>query len=121
MDGMETFNHAITAIPRQIKALMKETGITGDDFDYLISHQANKMMIDFIVRKLKVSKDKVPFCLQKYGNTSCASVPLTIVSELEGKMAGEKKLLLSAIGAGWSFGTAFLTVKDLQVSPVIEF
>ena len=121
MDGMETFNHAITAIPRQIKALMKETGITGDDFDYLISHQANKMMIDFIVRKLKVSKDKVPFCLHKYGNTSCASVPLTIVSELEGKMAGEKKLLLSAIGAGWSFGTAFLTVKDLQVSPVIEF
>lgn len=121
MDGMETFNHAITAIPKQVKTLMKDAEITVDDIDYLVSHQANKMMIDFITKKLKIPTEKVPFCLQKYGNTSCASIPITIVSELCGKMDGEKRVLFSAIGAGWSFGTAYMTLKDLKVSPIIEY
>ena len=121
MDGMETFNHAVTAIPRQVKALMKEAEITVDDIDYLVSHQANKLMIDFITKKLKIPSEKVPFCLQKYGNTSCASIPITIVSELCGKLDGENRILFSAIGAGWSFGTAYLTTKNVRVSPVFDY
>lgn len=121
MDGMETFNHAITAIPRQVKTLMKDAEITVDDIDLLVSHQANKMMIDFITKKLKIPSEKVPFCLQKYGNTSCASIPLTIVSELCGKMEGENRVLFSAIGAGWSFGTAYMTLRDLKVSPIFDY
>lgn len=121
MDGLDTFNHAVNAIPKQVKHLMKEANITADDVDYLVSHQANKFMIDFIIKRLKFDPAKAPFCLSKYGNTSCASIPLTIVSELEGKLNGEKKILLSAIGAGWSFGTAFMTTKDVKVSPIIEY
>jgi len=121
MDGMTTFNHAVTAIPKQVKMLMQEAGITADDVDYLVSHQANKFMIDFIIKRMKFDPKKAPFCLEKYGNTSCASVPITIVSELHGKMAGEKRLLLSAIGAGWSFGTAYLKTKDLKISPVFDY
>jgi len=121
MDGMTTFNHAVTAIPQQIKMLMHEAGITADEVDYLVSHQANKFMIDFIIKRLKFDTNKVPFCLEKFGNTSCASVPLTIVSELQNKLAGEKRLLLSAIGAGWSFGTAFITIKDLKISQIIDY
>lgn len=121
MDGMETFNHAITAIPRQIKTLMKDAEITVDDIDYLVSHQANKMMIDFIVKKMKIPTEKVPFCIEKYGNTSCASIPITIVSELCGKLNGSNRILFSAIGAGWSFGTAYITAKDVKVSPVFDY
>lgn len=121
MDGMETFNHAITSIPRQIKTLMKEADITMEDIDYLVSHQANKMMIDFITKKMKVAIEKVPFSIQKYGNTSCASIPITIVSELCGKLYGKKRILFSAIGAGWSFGTAYITAKDVKVSPVFDY
>jgi len=121
MDGMETFNHAITHIPKQIKILMKEANITNEDIDYLISHQANKLMIDYIVKKMKIDNNKAPFCISKYGNTSCASIPLTIVSELYNKMIGEKHIMLSAIGAGWSFGTAYLTTRDLQVSHIIDY
>jgi 3-oxoacyl-[acyl-carrier-protein] synthase-3 len=121
MDGLGTFNHAVTAIPKQVKLLMKEANITDADVDYLVSHQANKFMIDFIVKRLKFDTNKVPFCLSKYGNTSCASIPLTIVSELEGKLDGEKRILLSAIGAGWSFGTAYMTTKDVKVSHIIEY
>ncbi len=121
MDGMATFNHAVTAIPKQVKQLMKEADITADDIDYLVSHQANKFMIDFIVKRLKFDTKKVPFCIEKYGNTSAASIPLTIVSELKGKLNGEKRILLSAIGAGWSIGNAYMTTKDINISDIIEY
>jgi 3-oxoacyl-[acyl-carrier-protein] synthase-3 len=121
MDGMATFNHAVTAIPKQIKQVIQESNISRDDVDYLVSHQANKFMIDFIVKRLKFDSNKVPFCLEKYGNTSAASIPLTIVSELINKLGGEKQLILSAIGAGWSFGTAHITTKDVKVSKIFDY
>jgi len=121
MDGIDTFNHAIRVIPRQVKELLKAAQITVDDIDYLVSHQANKLMIDFIVKRLKIDTSKVPFCLEKYGNTSCASIPLTIVSELGNSMEGRKRLLMSAIGAGWSYGTAYLDTVNLKVSKIIEY
>lgn len=121
MDGIGTFNHAITAIPKQVKLLMSEANITSDDIDYFVSHQANRFMIDFIVKRLKMDTKKVPFCLEKYGNTSCASIPLTISSELYNKLDGHKRLLLSAIGAGWSFGTAYIKTEHISVSSVIEY
>ena len=121
MDGIDTFNHAIRVIPKQVKELMQAVNITNDDIDYMVSHQANKLMIDCIVKRLKIDTAKVPFCIQKYGNTSCASVPLTIVSELKDKMDGNKRILMSSIGAGWSYATAYLTSKDLKVSSIIDY
>jgi len=121
MDGMATFNHAVSAVPKQVKKLMEEAAISAEEIDYLISHQANKFMIDFIVKRLKFDPKKVPFCLENYGNTSAASIPLTIVSELEGKLSDKKRLLLSAIGAGWSFGTAYITTENVKVSSIIEY
>ena len=121
MDGMATFNHAVSAVPKQVKKLMKEASISAEDIDYLVSHQANKFMIDFIVKRLKFDLNKVPFCLEKYGNTSAASIPLTIVSELQGKLDKEKRILLSAIGAGWSFGTAYIITENVNVSSIIEY
>ena len=121
MDGIDTFNHAIKVIPRHVKELMSSIGVTPDDIDYVISHQANKFMIDFIVKRLKIDPAKVPFCISKYGNTSCASVPLTIVSELLGKTVGTKRLLMTSIGAGWSYASAYLNIKDLIISPVFDY
>lgn len=121
MDGIDTFNHAIRVIPKQVKELMSECEIGQEDVDYLVSHQANKLMIDFIVKRLKFDTAKVPFCIQKYGNTSCASVPLTIVSELREKMDGRKRLMMSSIGAGWSYATAYLSTNNLKVSEVIDY
>jgi 3-oxoacyl-[acyl-carrier-protein] synthase III len=121
MDGIGTFNHAVSAIPKQVKKLMQEASITAEDVDYLVSHQANKFMIDFIVKRLKFDPNKVPFCLEKYGNTSAASIPLTIVSELEHKLEGRKRLLLSAIGAGWSLGTAFMQTENISISGIAEY
>ena len=121
MDGIDTFNHAIKVIPKEVKELMRITNITTNDVDYMVAHQANKMMMEFIVKRLKFDMDKVPFCISKYGNTSCASIPLTIVSELGGKMDGKKRLLMTSIGAGWTYASAYLNTNNLKISPVFDY
>ncbi len=121
MDGMDTFAYSVRNIPQQVTQLMNEAGITAGEPDYIVFHQGNRFMMEFIMKRLKFDPEKVPFCIGKYGNTASASVPLTIVSELEEKLKGEKKLLLSAVGAGWSLGSAYITTNDIRVSPVIEY
>jgi 3-oxoacyl-[acyl-carrier-protein] synthase-3 len=121
MDGMDTFAYSVRNIPQQVTQLMNEARITAGEPDYIVFHQGNRFMMEFIMKRLKFDPEKVPFCIGKYGNTASASVPLTIVSELEEKLKGEKKLLLSAVGAGWSLGSAYITTNDIRVSPVIEY
>lgn len=121
MDGMDVFNFAISKVPRSIKSLLQETGHSIDDVDYLVFHQANRFMMDFFVKKLKISPDRVPYCISKYGNTSSSSVPLTISSELSGRLDGDNTVVMSAFGAGLSWGSALLEMHDCKVSPVIEY
>lgn len=121
MDGMDVFNFAISKVPKSIKQLLKVTDKTIDDVDYLVFHQANRFMMDFFVKKLKADPSRVPFCINKYGNTSSASVPLTISSELVGKLDGRSTMVLSAFGAGLSWAAAMLDMNDCKVSPVIDY
>jgi 3-oxoacyl-[acyl-carrier-protein] synthase-3 len=121
MDGMDVFNFAISKVPKSVKQLLKETDMTIDEVDYLVFHQANRFMMDFFVKKLKIAPERVPYCISKYGNTSSASVPLTISSELSGKLGGKNTVVLSAFGAGLSWGSAVIQMNDSKVSPVIEY
>ncbi len=121
MDGMDVFNFAISKVPKSIKQLLKETDKTVEDIDFLVFHQANRFMMDFFVKKLKISPERVPFCISKYGNTSSSSIPLTISSELCGRLDGDHQVMLSAFGAGLSWGSALLSMRDCKVSPVIEY
>lgn len=121
MDGMDVFNFAISKVPKSIKLLLKETDKTIDDVDYLVFHQANRFMMDFFVKKLKILPDRVPYCISKYGNTSSASVPLTVSSELSGQLDGSHTVVMSAFGAGLSWGAAIMQMRDCKVSPVIEY
>lgn len=121
MDGMDVFNFAISKVPKSIKLLLQQTNRTIDDVDYLVFHQANRFMMDFFVKKLKISPEHVPYCIGKYGNTSSASVPLTIVSELAGKLDGEHTVVMSAFGAGLSWGSAMVAMRDCKISPVFDY
>ena len=121
MDGMEVFNFAMSVVPKSVKEMAKETNTTLDDIDWLVFHQANKFMTDFFAKRLKFDMNKVPYCIQKYGNTSSTSVPLTIVSELEGKLKDGDRVVMCGFGAGLSWGTARLVFKGCKISPVIEY
>lgn len=121
MDGMAVFNFGMKVEPKDIKFLLDECGMTIDDVDLLIYHQANKFMTDFFSNRLKISKEKTPYCLEKYGNTSSASIPLTIVSELKEKYPDRKKVIVSGFGAGLSWATAMIDLSQCNISTIIEY
>lgn len=121
MDGMAVFNFAMKRVPKSIKEIVEVSGITLDDVDWLVFHQANKFMTDFFTKKLKFNPEKVPYCIQKYGNTSSTSVPLTIVSELYDKLQDGQRVIMSGFGAGLSWGAANVVFNGCKISPVIEY
>lgn len=121
MDGMAVFNFAMKRVPKSIKEIVEVSGTTMEDIDWLVFHQANKFMTDFFTKKLKFNPEKVPYCIQKYGNTSSTSVPLTIVSELHDKLKNGDRVVMSGFGAGLSWGTARVVFNDCKISPVIEY
>ena len=121
MDGMDVFNFAMSVVPKGVKEIVKETGTTLDDIDWLVFHQANKFMTDFFAKRLKFSMDKVPYCIQKYGNTSSTSVALTIVSELKERLKDGDCIVMSCFGAGLSWGTARIVFNGCKISQIVEY
>jgi 3-oxoacyl-[acyl-carrier-protein] synthase-3 len=120
LDGIEVFNFSLREAPANAQALMQHLGTTTEDYDYFIFHQANKIMNESIRKKLKLPAEKVPYSLSNFGNTSSASIPLTIVTQLKEKTMSRTSLLLSAFGVGLSWGSASLQVKEMVCLPLIE-
>ena len=120
MNGADVFNFVIVEVPKDIKRLMAASGEDIQKMDYYVFHQANAFINNYIARKMKLDAERIPWTIQKYGNTSSVSVPLTIVSELKEKMAGEKKLMMSAFGVGMAWATAIVPFVDCKISDIVE-
>lgn len=101
MAGQETFKFAVTAICRDCREILQRNGLTFEDIAYIVPHQANQRIIDFASRKLKVAKEKFYTNIERYGNTSSASIPIAL-DELNraGKLKRGDYLLLPAFGGG---------------------
>lgn len=119
MNGMEVFNFVMRVVPKSIKTLCAEQELELSSVGHLILHQANKFMTDFVAKRIKYPLERVPYCLDKYGNTSSPSIPLTISSELSGLSLTDA--IVSGFGAGLSWATAHISLADCKVSPVIEY
>jgi 3-oxoacyl-[acyl-carrier-protein] synthase-3 len=120
MNGADVFNFVLREIPKNIKETLKFADKSIDDFDYLIFHQANKFMNDYLAKKLKLDVIKVPSTIAKYGNTSSVSIPITIVDQLRHKLEGEKQLFLCGFGVGMSWASACLPTNNIKISEIIE-
>ncbi|MBP6976897.1 MAG: ketoacyl-ACP synthase III [Bacteroidales bacterium] len=121
LNGIEVFNFSLREVVPNIKATLEYAGKTLNDFDYLVFHQANRLINETIRKMLKADKEKVPYSIHKYGNTSSASVPLTIVSELQDKIRKEHvRFLLSAFGIGLSWGTVLLETDGVVCPGVLQ-
>lgn len=121
MDGMAVFNFGMSEEPRDIKNLLAEAGLDLAQLDLLIYHQANKFMTDFFTKWLKFDKAKTPYSIQKFGNTSSASIPLTIVVELKDGYPDRRNVILSGFGAGLSWGSVLLELTKCRISELIEY
>ena len=104
MKGNEVFKHAVKRMGEAAVESLKEAGLTTDDVDYLIPHQANIRIIDATGRRLKLPPEKVFVNIHKYGNTSVATVPVGL-AELyqEGKLKKDDIIVMDAFGAGFTW------------------
>lgn len=120
INGMDVFSFAITKPPVSIKKLMDKLNIDKDkDIDYFLIHQANKLIVDRIVKKLKLPLDKVPYDLQEFGNLGGASIPMLMTYNLAEELQTKPlTLLCSAFGLGLTWGTMVLRTSSVKVAPL---
>jgi len=121
LNGLDVFTFSITKIHPHIKTLMTTQDKTVDDINYFIFHQANKLILDTIRKKLKIDEQKVPLSLTDYGNTSSASIPLTVVTELNDEVSSKKSsFLFCGFGVGLSWGSVILELDNIVCPKIIE-
>lgn len=120
MNGQAVFTFGLSTVAKEIKALLNESQSEASEFDYLVLHQANQFLNNAIAKKVGFTSEKTPSSLFDFGNTSCATVPVTLVSQLSNQLKNtELKLLLCGFGVGLSWGNVILTTRNLTCPEVI--
>ncbi len=126
-DGREIFRRAVKGMARETRIVLDELGLTDDDIDLIIPHQANLRIIESLAKHLAVDMSKVEVNIQNYGNTSAATIPVAMVEALEaGRIKAGDRILLAAFGAGltraagllrWGDRTAPLKQSEAELPP----
>lgn len=122
MNGTEVFNFTINDVPSTINEFIELQGIPKDGIDIFIPHQANLFMLKHIAKKIQISLDKMAVSLDRFGNTSIASIPITIVDTLTNKYnksTDKLNILLAGFGVGLSWGVVFLELIPEICMPLI--
>ena len=105
MDGMAIFMFAITKVPKNINSIIEQMGWNNKDVGLYALHQANKFMVDYIGKKLKVAENLVPVNATKYGNTGPATIPLLLSDVCSREQYDLRKTIMSGFGVGLSWGS----------------
>ena len=109
MSGREVFKHAVTKLADVAHEAMDELGLTGEDIDWIVPHQANIRIIESTAKKAGVPMEKVVVTVQEHGNTSAASIPLALTEAVrDGRIKKGDLLLMEAIGGGLAWGAAMM-------------
>lgn len=111
MEGKEVFRHAVTSMTSVLKKVLDQAGLSGDDLDLLIPHQANLRIIEAVAKRCKMPMEKVFVNVDRYGNTSAASIPIAL-DELRrsGELQEGSLVGLVTFGAGFTWAAALLRV-----------
>ena len=121
MDGEDVFMFGISKAPKVIKSLAEQYGIDLSAIDIFTFHQANLFMNEKIRNKLKIDAAKVPYSIQEYGNTSCASIPLTLVTRCAEQLkAGKVHHIACGFGVGLSWGALNFVTDSIAVPKITE-
>lgn len=119
INGMDVFAFAISRPPVSIKKVMQEYDLSSDNVDYFLIHQANKLIVDRIVKKLKLPLEKTPYDLQEFGNLGGCSIPMLMTYNLKEELTTRSlTLVCSAFGLGLTWGTMVLRTQKMVVEPV---
>jgi len=113
MEGIDVMNYSLRHVVPNIQSLLQVAGWDSESIDFFVFHQANKILNESLRKRLDLPVHKVPETLTSFGNTSCATIPITITNCL-GEQVKKRalKLLLCGFGAGFSWGSALLETKQ---------
>jgi len=111
LKGSDIFSFAIKEVPASIKTVLEYAGIGREAVDYFVLHQANRLINETVRTKIGASRETFLYSLGEYGNTSSASIPLTLSVNRE-KLAGPKRILVSGFGVGLSWGSAVVSLPE---------
>lgn len=121
MNGTDVFTFTISDIPKAIKEYMEKSSSTVESYDYFIMHQANQFIHKQLAKKLKIPTEKIPLSLDRYGNTSAASIPLTLCDAFGSeKESRHIKFLSCGFGVGLSWGVLASEIDTKNIFPIIE-
>ena len=121
LDGPAVLSFSTQRVPPAVERLLGYAQVSKDEVDYFVFHQANRMINETIRKKLGLPAEKVPSTLHDYGNTSGASLPVTMTARLHEALSGKRhKLLLAGFGIGLSWGTAIADVEGAIFPAMIE-
>jgi len=120
LNGMDVFNFSVREAPQNATALLDYCELSVADVDLFVMHQANLLMNETIRKKLKIDSSKVPYTLKNYGNTSSASIPLTLVEHLREPVVPNKRILLSSFGVGLSWGSCYLETGNWIIPETVK-
>jgi 3-oxoacyl-[acyl-carrier-protein] synthase-3 len=109
MEGKEVFRFAVGMVTDVVKDAFAATGLTAEDLDWFVPHQANRRIIDMSAAKLGIAPEKVVITVQGHGNTSAASIPLALAAATaDGRIKQNDLVMLEAVGGGFTWGAALL-------------
>jgi 3-oxoacyl-[acyl-carrier-protein] synthase-3 len=109
MRGPEVFRHAVVNLAEVLREVIEQTGVSVDEIDWVVPHQANARILDATARKLGISPDKVIVTVHEHANTSAASVPLALdVARKDGRIKPGDLVMLEAMGGGFTWGASLI-------------
>lgn len=120
LEGLDVFSFAISQVPKSVRRLLDYSEKNMDDVDKFLLHQANGYITKQITKKLGTPREKVVENIDRFGNTSMASLPLMMVSELQ-EQSKKRQWLMSGFGAGLSIGTCYGNFENCTISKLIEY
>lgn len=111
MKGKEVFRHAVTNLSEVLREVLEDAGITAEQLDWVVPHQANQRILDGTAKKLGLPAEKVVVTVDQHANTSAASVPLALdVAVRDGRIKPGQLVMLEAMGGGFTWGASLLRV-----------
>ncbi len=109
MEGKEVFRHAVHRMSEVVETALEHNGLSIDEVDWLIPHQANKRIMDSIAKRLSLPEEKIVVTVDRQANTSAATIPLALAEAAsDGRLREGNLIALSALGGGFSWGSALL-------------
>lgn len=119
MNGAEIFAFTLARVPAMVRDVILSSGHSLEDIDACVFHQANKFMLHHLMKKMAIPAEKIVLGLEKYGNTSSASIPLALCTEMEPRLnEGAARVLLGGFGVGYSWGSCITSLADILIPPL---